>query len=289
MNTLKKYWAVIIASIFMTLISCVSFFAGYKVGKLHNTVKWPVDIAISSVELAKDTCISIQYYDTIQTFVTDLNTPYMGDLANSGGSFKISPNDGKPSKVINLRKYVDTVKLNKQDIVPTSEEKNFIDYIGIRFEKDTFYIDSSMMIRHTSWFEQNLDMPYTTLDLKEYLKDSAFKIELTHLGGIPEMYSDTFKTYSVNIQAYPIGSFKKDTAFKEYEDSSGTYKIKYVYGGGWSPLVIGAETHYDATITVYRLFTETGYQPLAEFDGTYVEHGCFEDVPKDWVSKALKQ
>jgi hypothetical protein len=157
------------------------------------------------------------------------------------------------------------------------------------FFEETYRCATNTPKQDTIWFEQNLDMPYTTLDLKEYLKDSAFKIELTHLGGIPEMYSDTFKTYSVNIHAYPIGSFKKDTAFKEYEDSSGTYKIKYVYGGGWSPLVIGAETHYNATITVYRLFPETGYQPLAEFDGTYVEHGCFEDVPKDWVNKALKQ
>jgi hypothetical protein len=224
----------------------------------------------------------------------------MGDLVNSGGSFKISPNDGKPSKVINLRKYVDTVKLNKHHVLigDMDIEANVFriqlpqtkqDTIQL-FEKDTFYIDSSTIIRDTSWFEQNLDMPYTTLDLKEYLKDSAFKIELTHLGDIPEMYSDTFKTYSVNIHAYPIESFEKDTAFKEYEDSSGTYKIKYVYGGcGWVHAITNGQSHYNATITVYKLFPETGYQPLAEFNGTYVEHGCFEDVPKDWVSKALKQ
>jgi hypothetical protein len=96
--------------------------------------------------------------------------------------------------------------------------------------------------------------------------------------------------YLSNIHAYTIESFKKYTAFKEYEDSSGTYKIKYVYGGcGWVHAITNGQSHYNATITVYKLFPETGYQPLAEFNGTYVEHGCFEDVPKDWVSKALKQ
>ena len=43
-----------------------------------------------------------------------------------------------------------------------------------------------------------------------------------------------------------------------------------------APLVIGAETHYDATITVYRLFTETGYQPLAEFDGNVCRTYCLK-------------
>ena len=86
-------------------------------------------------------------------------------------------------------------------------------------------------------------MPYTTLDLKEYLKDSAFKIELTHLGGIPENVFRHIQNLFCKYSSIPNRIIlKKIQHLKNTKDSSGTYKIKYVC---WrmEPLVIGAETH----------------------------------------------
>jgi hypothetical protein len=304
MNTLKKYWAVIITMLFMTLISCASFFAGYKVGELHNTVKWPESVSqIDSISITNSNkIVSAKYIDTIETTKPnvligdmDIESKVQGSVSTEAGTtiascFKNIRNINE--RVINVEGKMVSIGIGDQITIDSN---------GLKFGQGTFYVDTTETTKEDStWFERNFDMPY--------LSDTTLKIVLAHQEPIPEIYSDTFKTVSLgcegsienfrgttlNIHAYPVEQFKSDTAFKEYEDSTGTYRIKYVYGySGWSPLVIGSETHYEthyeATITVYRLFPETGYQPLAEFDGTYVEHGCFEDNPKYWVNKALKQ
>jgi hypothetical protein len=63
------------------------------------------------------------------------------------------------------------------------------------------------------------------------------------------------------------------------------YTVKYEYGGFCSvPATYppGAP-HYGAVVSVWRGGRQVGTNIL----GTYVPGGCFEDVPSEWVAKAL--
>jgi hypothetical protein len=82
-----------------------------------------------------------------------------------------------------------------------------------------------------------------------------------------------------------------DSARKIYKDSTGEYKILYVYDSRiymepatWPP----GDPHYNATITVFKKDYKKWIQLGPSFEGTYVKNGCFEDVPADQVAKAKK-
>jgi len=101
-------------------------------------------------------------------------------------------------------------------------------------------------------------------------------------------------------------------AYKTYKDSTGDYKIKYEY----DPLVYmvpltnpPGQSHYYATITVYKIHKETVLvrkskfktkiefkleptnieEQIGEsFQGYYTVNGCFEDTPEDIINQAYK-
>lgn len=87
-------------------------------------------------------------------------------------------------------------------------------------------------------------------------------------------------------------------SFKTYNDSTGNYLIKYEYNGCWfsRPATYPeGEPHYDAVVTVYKIVSCKCFVPKNDtlivgksFAGTYVEKGCFEDVPEYNVSQAKK-
>lgn len=67
------------------------------------------------------------------------------------------------------------------------------------------------------------------------------------------------------------------------------YIVRYDYDDRYATVPATnppGKPHYDATITVYRL---VGKREIVgwPFAGTYVEGGCFEDVPENWVKIAL--
>lgn len=79
---------------------------------------------------------------------------------------------------------------------------------------------------------------------------------------------------------------KTNTAVRECVISNVTYMVKYEYNPhfGSMPATFGAKMHHGAKITVFRV------EPVGKpFDGTYVDGGCFEDVPAEQVAKALNQ
>lgn len=89
-----------------------------------------------------------------------------------------------------------------------------------------------------------------------------------------------------------------DTAYKSHNDSTGRYIVKYVYysrsftvPATWPP----GSPHYAAKIYVYKVVncrcffkTEDTVQIGKEITGTYVESGCFEDSPAEYVKTAIK-
>ena len=80
-----------------------------------------------------------------------------------------------------------------------------------------------------------------------------------------------------------------EIAYKFYQDSMGFYLIKYEYNPEYCtiPLTLPAGyPHYPALITVYQVVDNDTIQIGQPFDGTYVEKGCFEDVPEDQVKEA---
>lgn len=66
------------------------------------------------------------------------------------------------------------------------------------------------------------------------------------------------------------------------------YRVEYTWNPTYStvPAVQGAQAHYSARITVYLDGKPINKNPIL---GTYVPGGCFEDVPAEWVAKALAQ
>ena len=82
---------------------------------------------------------------------------------------------------------------------------------------------------------------------------------------------------------------ENEIAYKFHQDSTGFYLIKYEYDPDFCtiPLTLPAgEPHYFALITVYQVVENDTIQVGQPFDGTYVEKGCFEDVPEDQVKRA---
>lgn len=86
------------------------------------------------------------------------------------------------------------------------------------------------------------------------------------------------------------------TSYKTYKDSTGTYQIKYEYNSCFfsQPATYPpGEPHYQALVTVYKVDStkkDTTVTILIgkPFAGTYVEKGCFEDVPEYNVNQAKK-
>ena len=84
---------------------------------------------------------------------------------------------------------------------------------------------------------------------------------------------------------------ENEIAYKFHQDSTGFYLIKYEYNPGYCtiPLTYPAGApHYPALITVYQVVENDTIQIGQPFDGTYVEKGCFEDVPENQVKEAKK-
>lgn len=82
---------------------------------------------------------------------------------------------------------------------------------------------------------------------------------------------------------------ENEIAYKFHQDSTGFYLIKYEYDPDFCtiPLTYPAgEPHYFALITVYQVVENDTIQIGQPFDGTYVEKGCFEDIPEDQVKRA---
>lgn len=78
-------------------------------------------------------------------------------------------------------------------------------------------------------------------------------------------------------------------AQKLCERSNETFSIEYTFGESCyvpltSPL---GQLHYDATIAVFKLNDGKREQIGGSIDGTYVEKGCFEDIPCNWVDQAI--
>ena len=94
-----------------------------------------------------------------------------------------------------------------------------------------------------------------------------------------------------------VPDFEKEIKYKTYNDSTGSYLIKYELGDWYSiPMTSppGAP-HWDAILTVYKIVSCKSFVPKNDtlivgksFAGTYVEKGCFEDVPEDNVNQAKK-
>lgn len=100
---------------------------------------------------------------------------------------------------------------------------------------------------------------------------------------VPQLYYDSVDLLFQNI-LYSTGC--TETTYKEYKDSTGTYQIKYEYNScqGYIPSTNSpGDPHHDAVITVFKEGKQIG-EPI---QGTYVEKGCLEDVPANWVKIAL--
>ena len=70
------------------------------------------------------------------------------------------------------------------------------------------------------------------------------------------------------------------------------YSVKYIYdssGPYFVPATFPAgEPHYPAKVIVYDL-SHNGEVEIWCGEGIYVKNGCFEDVPENYVKKALKE
>lgn len=93
--------------------------------------------------------------------------------------------------------------------------------------------------------------------------------------------------------------------YKNYEDTSGKYLIKYTLNGdSFIPLTSPAGPEHDyCDVNVFKLilcrcFTVTDAGLVAKYDtikigktmpGCYVKEGCFEDIPMNWVYEALNK
>ncbi len=91
--------------------------------------------------------------------------------------------------------------------------------------------------------------------------------------------------------------FEKEIKYKTYNDSTGNYLIKYELSSWFSVPMTDppGPPHWDATLTVYKIvsckcFIEKNDTLIIgrPFGGTYVEAGCFEDVPEYNVNQAKK-
>lgn len=96
---------------------------------------------------------------------------------------------------------------------------------------------------------------------------------------------DTALTISEDM---PIDQGIKVIRHKLFSDSSGNYIIKYIIsGGGYLPLVVGAEEHSYSEIEVYKIYgndtIKIGTNPIG---GVFVESGCFEDIPAEHIKDA---
>lgn len=90
------------------------------------------------------------------------------------------------------------------------------------------------------------------------------------------------------ISVLPIDQDPIIIRHKLYSDSSGNYIIKYsISGGGYLPLVVGAEEHSYSEIEVYKIngndTIKIGTDPIG---GVFVESGCFEDIPSEHIKDA---
>jgi hypothetical protein len=81
------------------------------------------------------------------------------------------------------------------------------------------------------------------------------------------------------------------TAKRPYKDSTGKYIVQYDYNWRFAsvPAVEGAEPHYDATITMFKVVGKKLIKIGSSFRGVYVANGCFEDDPSTYVEKANRQ
>lgn len=96
---------------------------------------------------------------------------------------------------------------------------------------------------------------------------------------------DTALTISEDM---PIDQGIKVIRHKLFSDSSGNYIVKYIIsGGGYLPLVVGAEEHSYSEIEVYKIHgndtIKIGTTPIG---GVFVESGCFEDIPSEHIKDA---
>lgn len=91
---------------------------------------------------------------------------------------------------------------------------------------------------------------------------------------------------------YAIGTFPKDdTAYKSYHDSTGSYKIEFIYNPTvcMQPLTYPAgQNHYFARIIVYKVSRKHLTQIGKEFSGYYTVNGCFEDNGEALVKQAYE-
>lgn len=95
-----------------------------------------------------------------------------------------------------------------------------------------------------------------------------------------------------------------DTIFRHLKVDSDSFTVRYIHGKAYMSTLVGrlicdsamknckedsawyeADRHYYSRIQVFK----DGMPMGDEMDGYYVPHGCYEDVPKNWVDLALKR
>jgi hypothetical protein len=86
----------------------------------------------------------------------------------------------------------------------------------------------------------------------------------------------------------PSFEWPKDEVFNRHVMFEGhEYRVEYTFNQSFSSVpatIPPGQPHYSARITVYRDGQKVNKNPIL---GTYVPQGCFEDVPVEWVKRAL--